>query len=193
MTSQINKTSLRKSFRQQRRRLSDSQQQQSALAICNQLEELSFTNTTFAAYLANDGEPSLLPFIELSWQHNKQVVLPVLHPFSKGYVLFQDYRPYTAMITNRFGITEPALNCANIAILNEIDVVLMPLVAFDKHKNRLGMGGGFYDRTLASACKLTKRPKFIGIAHNNQCYNGSLPKESWDIVLDHVVTPDYIL
>jgi 5-formyltetrahydrofolate cyclo-ligase len=74
----------------------------------------------------------------------------------------------------------------------ELDVVLAPLVVFDENRNRIGMGGGFYDRSFAmrkdAAISL---PVLIGVAHELQKVEQIIP-EDWDVRLDMVVTDQAI-
>ena len=71
-----------------------------------------------------------------------------------------------------------------------MDVILMPLVGFDKHKNRLGMGGGFYDKTLSFHNKLKefRVPKLFGLAFDSQEVD-QLTSQPWDVPVDGIVTP----
>jgi len=87
-----------------------------------------------------------------------------------------------------FGIPEPA--DGHPRPLATHDVVLAPLVAFDSEGHRLGQGGGFYDRAMAS--RNSGRPVMIGIAHSFQMVD-SVPVESWDVPLDAVVTEDSVI
>ena len=129
-------------------------------------------------------------------QAPKQFALPVLHPVCKGHLLFLFYSSHTALVKNKYKIKEPALSCQNVLPTSQCDVILMPLVGFDIKGNRLGMGGGYYDRTLAFT--RTKRhsqdqlspnnPKLVGIAHDIQKVK-SLPIAPWDVPLDAIVTP----
>ena len=155
-----------------------------------------------AVYLANDGELDPMRFIHWCWQQNKNIYLPVIHPFSPGNLLFLHYHQNSEMQTNKYGILEPKLDVRLIKSINDIDIICTPLVAFDLTGNRLGMGGGFYDRTLSSwfkhysfvnkeknayERKLTK-PYPIGLAHDIQLID-AIPSQLWDIPLPEIVTP----
>ncbi|MAD76150.1 MAG: 5-formyltetrahydrofolate cyclo-ligase [Rheinheimera sp.] len=141
----------------------------------------------FALYLANDAELNTEPLIQALWHAGKDVYLPVLHPFCPGYLLFLHYGKTTELQPNRFGIPEPQLNCANIMPVAALDIIFTPLVAFDVSGNRLGMGGGFYDRTL-SQLPADSYCQIIGLAHNCQQVD-NLPTASWDIPLQQLITP----
>ncbi|BBN82699.1 hypothetical protein PA25_26840 [Pseudoalteromonas sp. A25] len=81
------------------------------------------------------------------------------------------------------------MNCSHICPLYELDYLLMPLVAFDHLGNRLGMGGGYYDKTLARYYKEhMKKPELIGLAHDCQKVE-QLPTEAWDVPLQQIITP----
>ena len=86
---------------------------------------------------------------------------------------------------NRFKIPEPKKTQGNLLRPEIIDAVLVPLVAFDQHGNRLGMGGGYYDRMLK---KLSAQCLIIGIAYDFQ-YTETLPAEAWDMPMTEVITP----
>ncbi|MEQ3639487.1 MAG: 5-formyltetrahydrofolate cyclo-ligase [Alteromonas sp.] len=118
--------------------------------------------------------------------------LPVLHPFCKGHLLFLKYGPHTTLVKNKYNIDEPELACPNVIPTSTIDAILMPLVGFDNKGNRLGMGGGYYDRTLAFTRFTQQSPILIGIAHDEQEVD-TLPYASWDIPLDVIVTPKRVL
>ena len=192
----LTRAQLRATLRQARNALSASQQQQAADAVASQLLAPALTSdtATVAYYLPNDGEVNLTPFAKKITGDNASVelALPVLHPFSKGHLLFLRYHDSTRMHTNRFGIDEPALDCTAVIPPPALDVILMPLVGFDSQGNRLGMGGGFYDRTLANRHSWPTRPRLIGIAHDCQQVD-ALPVASWDVPLDAIVTPTQII
>lgn len=140
-----------------------------------------------ALYLANDGELDTYPLIQALWQLGKIVYLPVVHPFAAGYLLFVRYDKDTLLYPNKFGIPEPLAECHRLLPVNQLDIVFTPLVAFDNRGNRLGMGGGFYDRTL-SQLPPDSHYKIIGLAHSCQQVE-ALPIEAWDIPLKQIITP----
>jgi 5-formyltetrahydrofolate cyclo-ligase len=139
-----------------------------------------------ALYLANDGELDLQPFINWCWQQNKQVYLPVLHPFCSGHLLFLLFERDSKMLKNQYGILEPKLDVNKVCPLSQLDLLFTPLVAFDSKGARLGMGGGFYDRTLTNWQQHKVTP--IGLAHDCQQVD-AIPVEYWDIPLPQIITP----
>ncbi|MGL5045488.1 MAG: 5-formyltetrahydrofolate cyclo-ligase, partial [Plesiomonas sp.] len=107
---------------------------------------------------------------------------------------FLAYRPDTRMTLNRYNIAEPRLDVRDLIPASALDLICTPLVAFDDRGHRLGMGGGFYDRTLAAfmptkmAVSPPKVPQIIGLAHDCQRVN-AVPQEAWDIPLPAILTP----
>ena len=144
-----------------------------------------------AIYLSVDGEINTSLLIDWLWQQGKSVTLPVIHPFSKGHLLFLEYKKDTPLILNKYQILEPKLDKTQVVPVNELDVIITPLVAFDHCGNRLGMGGGYYDRTLVNWERNQKGPMPIGIAHACQQVD-ELPIESWDVPLPKIITPKQI-
>jgi len=179
---------LRKLIRERRQNFSDNEQQQASKLILQRLATHKKVQAaqTIALYLANDGELDLMPFIKWCWQQNKQVYLPVLHPFCAGHLLFLLFEKNTVMAKNHYGINEPTLNVSKVCPLSQLDVICTPLVAFDSSGARLGMGGGFYDRTLSNWQQHNVYP--IGLAHDCQQVE-KIPTEHWDIPLPEIITP----
>ena len=177
---------LRQQIRKTRANLTALQQQQAEDSITQQalalIEERNAQH--IALYLSFDGEISTEKLIKTLWVQGKQVYLPVLHPFNPNHLLFLRYLPDTPMLKNKFGIWEPKLNVQNVLPLDELDILFTPLVAFDKQGNRLGMGGGFYDRTLQHWQKSPFIP--VGLAHQCQQVE-QLPAEVWDVPLHQIL------
>lgn len=190
----MKRSEIRDLVRKKRNLLSLKEQKIAANSIKVNLSQLlnSYNNAKIALYLSNDGELKTSKLIYKLQQDNHEIYLPVIHPFTPGNLLFQKYEKNSPMKANRYGIFEPELNCSHVCPVNELDIIFTPLVAFDDSGNRLGMGGGFYDRTLARYyTEGWQKPLLIGIAHNCQKVE-SLPIESWDIPLKTIVTPEKI-
>ena len=184
---------LRRKLQQIRRNLTAEQQSEAACLVADKLEQrlsnLEPRQTTVAVYKSFSGELPTSAIIQKLWQLGFNTVLPVLHPFAKGHLLFLHYAPDTPMTTNKYGIAEPELNAQYVVPLSNIQILLMPLVGFDSQGNRLGMGGGYYDRTLAQWHN-GNRPNLspIGLSYNEQQVE-KIPVESWDIPLPEIITP----
>lgn len=184
----LSRQDIRQFIRQRRRALTSAQQiefgQQAAARMLDWPPVVMAQ--TVAVFLSFDGELDTQPLIEQLWQAGKRVYLPVLHPFSAGNLLFLHYHPQSQLVTNRLKISEPKLDVRDVLPLDQLDVLITPLVAFDEHGQRLGMGGGFYDRTLQNWQAHGIQP--VGYAHDCQQVE-ALPVEEWDIPLPAVVTP----
>ncbi|HGO5814668.1 TPA: 5-formyltetrahydrofolate cyclo-ligase [Mannheimia haemolytica] len=178
------RSQLRQAMRLKRQSLTAGQQTQAAESIIPQALSLieSYQASHIAFYLPFNGEISPLPLMEQLLQQGKKLYLPLLHPFTSGQLLFLNYNCKTSLKFNRLRIQEPLLDVRNIIPLQELEMIFTPLVACDKAGNRLGMGGGFYDRTLAQAPHLIS----VGLAHECQQVE-QLPIESWDMPLDHII------
>lgn len=182
---------IRQQIRQRRRALTLTQQHhfaEQAAARMMAYPPMVMAHTV-ALFLSFDGELDTRPLIEQLWRSGKRVYLPVLHPFSPGNLLFLHYHPHSELVMNRLKIYEPALDVRDVLPLNRLDVLVTPLVAFDAQGQRLGMGGGFYDRTLQHWQEYTLQP--VGYAHDCQ-FVEALPVEEWDIPLPAVVTPSKV-
>lgn len=141
-----------------------------------------------ALYFSVDGEIDTAGVIDWCLKRGKKVALPVLHPFSKGNLLFMNYDTNTIMVKNKYNIPEPELNVQYVIPLNRIDILFTPMVAFDHEGNRLGMGGGYYDRTLQTYHQDHTGPYPIGLALDIQEVD-ALPTEIWDVPLPEIITP----
>lgn len=186
----LTRSQLRRHIRQLRRSLTTEQQQRASeyLAL-NLLNHPDLHRAKhIAIYLPNDGE--IDPHLYMSMARRKGITfyLPVLHPIHEGHLVFSPYHDGIKLKANRFGIPEPSFSDGLKRPPWALDAVLFPLVGFDEHGGRLGMGGGFYDRTFAfSRLRPRLAPKLIGLAHDFQKVK-ELPVEPWDVPLHGVVT-----
>lgn len=182
---------IRQSIRKVRRELTANQQQAAAQKITqNAITHPKISQAQhIALFLSFDGEIDTQPLIDKLWQQGKNIYLPVLHPFNLHNLLFLRYTSETELVKNRFNIAEPSLDVTQVLPINDLDIMLIPLVAFDSEGQRLGMGGGFYDRTLSNWQQ--KRFYPIGLAHDCQ-HVEKLPCAHWDIPLPEIITPQKI-
>lgn len=138
-----------------------------------------------AAYFAVNGEIGLEPLIEQALSAGKEVYLPNLERQS---LRFSPYFPSQKMRVNRYRLPELDVDESEMLAPAALDLVLAPLVVFDAACNRIGMGGGFYDRSFSfRKNRAADKPVLIGVAHELQRVERIVP-EDWDVRLDMVVT-----
>ncbi|WP_075184861.1 5-formyltetrahydrofolate cyclo-ligase [Teredinibacter haidensis] len=187
----MNKAALRSHIRSQRNALSSLQQRTAASNLCNQIVKLPEYKRArhIALYFANDGEISPHHLGQTARSQQKKTYYPVL---TRQQMIFRPYKGRQKLMKNRFNIPEP-LPRYRARQVRELDIVFLPLVAFDEEGNRLGMGGGFYDRTFAFKNQSPfVRPLLIGLAHQLQ-QQGQLITEAWDIPLDMIATDKEVI
>lgn len=131
----------------------------------------------------------LTPLIARALSMGKQCYLPVLSPLYHNRLWFAPYKSGMPLLLNRFGIPEPDANWSMMRPAWTLDLMLTPLVAFDADGNRLGMGGGYYDRTLAylERRRHWRRPRLLGTAYSFQQVE-TLPHAEWDVPLHGIAT-----
>lgn len=188
----IARSEIRRHVRLQRRALSARQRRERSQRITTHLATLPEfqRGVHIALYLPNDGEAAPTELLEVRRAHGKYWYLPVLGLAYENRLWFMPYRPGTTLVPNRFGIPEPVSRRRNAARKPwALDLVLTPLVAFDAAGNRLGMGGGFYDRSLGFLRQRQhwRKPRLIGVAYAFQQVE-QLPTADWDVPLDAIVT-----
>jgi len=186
-----NRSAQRKQLRARRNALTETERLEHAVSLCRLLthQPVFRSSRRIAAYLPADGEVETTPLIELAWRMGKQVYLPVLIPYRASRLWFARYEPGTPLVKNRFGIAEPAHIHRRRIAPQALDLVLAPLVGFDHNGHRLGMGGGFYDRSFAYLLhrKYWCKPRLVGLAYDFQQLPG-LPAKPWDVPLTAVAT-----
>lgn len=144
---------LRQHIRAERRALSKEQQYSAQLRVLEQLKGLpeieSAEHIAIYASDVKDGELQTQELIAYLWSKAKRVYLPRIVIGEKGKMAFYSYTPDSILIPNRYGLLEPDPNQEQPILASKLDIIITPLVAFDNANNRLGMGGGFYDRFLS--------------------------------------------
>ena len=185
------KKQLRREMRCRRRALSSDQQQTAGDALSAHLLRLPGLagGRRFAGYLANDGEiDPMLALMKLIGR-GRQCFLPIIVPGRRPKLLFGAFDSSSLFAANRYGIPEPQVGPNEKLKAGELDWLFLPLVAFDRSGNRLGMGGGFYDATLEVLRhrRYWMRPRLVGLAHEFQCVD-RLDIDNWDVPLHGIVT-----
>ncbi len=175
---------LRDALRDRRRKLPPAARIAAAEALALRLLALPFAPATghVAGYWAMDGEIALHVW-QLRLPPGVRYCLPVLGDDNQ--LRFAPWRPGEALVANRFGIPEPAESEALPA--ETMDLIVVPLVGFDASGQRLGMGGGWYDRSLAFRRNRTVPPWLVGAGFSVQRID-MLPAEPWDVPLDAICT-----
>lgn len=183
--------SLRQQIKAKRRLLSRQELQQHSL----QLLHLTINYKPFrqssriAFYHAVSGEMDPRPLMDEAIQSGKTPYMPILRRHPEIGLWFAPYSKNSKLVKNRFGIPEPAFKHRQLIRPWSLDMVFVPLVSFDNRGHRLGMGGGYYDRTFAFKLRRThlSGPKMVGLAHDFQ-YQTSIDNNPWDVPLDCVIT-----
>lgn len=162
------------------------------LAIENFLATAEYRRCkSLAAFYPVRHELDLRPLMEQCWRDGKKVFLPHLLPRPFQKMRFLPYQPDTPMKLNRFQIPEPALSSRHEIPIRQLDIVITPLLAFGRHGERLGMGGGFYDRTFAFLNRSSYiKPRLWAIALEAQSVE--LQANPWDVPLHGVATEQEI-
>jgi 5-formyltetrahydrofolate cyclo-ligase len=186
--------SLRKRLRRARRQLSKREQREHAerAALLLARSHLARGDMRIALYKPCNGEIDPEPIRQRLPGHHDWY-LPVLRRHAHGRLWFVRDAENAPMRENRFGIPEPSRRRRQLAPTHGLDLIIVPLVGFDRHCNRIGMGGGYYDRSLAflRTRQHWLRPRLVGLAHECQRVDLIEP-QPWDISLDAVVTEQAI-
>jgi 5-formyltetrahydrofolate cyclo-ligase len=170
-----------------RRKMHVDERHDASQKICRRFTRstIFLASHAIGCYLPAYDEVDTLPVIERAWCANKRIFVPVLRKRYK--MLFREMRPDTPLEKNDYGIWEPTSG----AFLSprKLDAVIAPTVAFDDDNNRIGMGGGYFDRCFAYLRyrKIWLRPKLVGLAFECQRVE-KISANPWDIPLYRVFT-----
>ena len=181
----------RRRLRALRRSMPRAERAAAARAIAARLRRLGCARPGLrvAAYLAMPGEASLADFLAAASATGTRLWVPRIASRRRRTLEFVELAPGASLRRGAYGIAEPA-GCGRPVRIGNLDVVLVPLVAFDRAGHRLGMGAGYYDRALAARRdrgRAYRRPKLVGIAYACQEVDSIEPR-AWDVALDAVVT-----
>ncbi|GAA1342396.1 5-formyltetrahydrofolate cyclo-ligase [Arthrobacter roseus] len=188
------KDQTRKQFRSLRSELSRAEQQDAAYALAHQaeplLEELyDGAPGTIAGYLSVGAEPGTAHLMELLAARGYDVVVPVCEP---GYKLsWTRWGLDVEMAPSpRSWVSEPVGPRLEFDDLPPLKLVLVPALVLDRRGNRMGHGGGYYDRFLASLYLEPNRPATVGVVHTHEVVEpGTFECDPHDMTIDGVLTP----
>ncbi|MCI6863828.1 MAG: 5-formyltetrahydrofolate cyclo-ligase [Anaerobiospirillum succiniciproducens] len=177
----------RNEIRQKRKALHEDE-----VAKCSELvrrvvleHEFLKQNRCIASYHSFSGEIDTVEINKALRLAGHHMALPVIHPEEKGLMDFYSYEKPEDLILNRFKIPEPVVSAENLVQPHNLEVVIVPLVGFNEKGERLGMGGGYYDRMLK---KISCECLTLGLAYDFQLIP-EIKSQPWDMPLDEVITP----
>ena len=172
---------LRRKLKAMRSRLSAAGKMSAAEAVAQHvLAHLPNTGGYLAGYWATGGEVPL-HILQLRLPADWIWCLPVVQHDRQ--LLFAPWRADDALVTNRYGIPEPDIELGSCLAPDAMTVVLLPLLAYTRQGQRLGMGGGYYDASYAFRQQRPAPPLLIGIGYACQELV-TLDNQDWDVRLD---------
>ncbi|MGH8212286.1 MAG: 5-formyltetrahydrofolate cyclo-ligase [Rhodanobacteraceae bacterium] len=188
------RTRLRAEMSARRSALGAAERIAAAEGVARALERLPefMVDANVAGYWAVRGELPLNLVVASLHSRGQHYLLPVLEEDLPRSLRFAEYRTGDALKPNRFGIPEPR-NAVPVEG-RQLDLALLPLLAFDARGNRLGTGGGFYDTTFSFLRDRGQAatPLLVGIGYDFQQVE-SLPAENWDVALDYIATDETLI
>ena len=179
------KQSMRAQLRDRRRALDKEQQLAASLQLANYATRVPAWDTasTVALYLPNDGEIDPTPLAIAASSGGKTIALPVVSGEHLEFAVWEGPPSLSSSLQrNRYNILEPTESAARVS-LQKIDLLCVPLVAWDRRGGRLGMGGGYYDRYLANG----DSPVLMGLGHAWQEVPG-VPCGPQDVRMNFIAT-----
>jgi 5-formyltetrahydrofolate cyclo-ligase len=183
----VDKADLRRRFRAMRDALSDSQ----AAELSRQAQERILELRTWREarsvllYVGCRGETTTDRLLRTAWDDGKTVLLPRCLPASPGEMELACARSGHDLKPGLYAIPEPDPETCRAVVSPAVDLVVVPALAFDHRGYRLGQGGGYYDRLLAS--EPFSHTLAIGLAYDFQVVD-RLPVDSWDRPVAAVAT-----
>ena len=188
---QILRQQLRHRLRAQRVTRSEEQAVTAAQICCEILisHKIFRSARHIAGYMAIERELDPMSFLRAACAAGKSVYLPRIT--GKREMEFLPWQPGAMLRENSFGIPEPVSDRRARRDPRDLDLVLVPLLGFDQNGNRLGFGGGFYDKAFAFRNARQAPPLLCGYAYADQRCE-AIEVANWDVSLDAVVTPEGI-
>lgn len=140
-----------------------------------------------ACYFSVGSEIQTQFIIEAIWRANKKCYLPILSVEKKGFLHFGEYTQNSQLTKNQLGISEPECIAGHCDVPSQLDLVVVPLIAFDRNGNRVGSGAGYYDRTFSFKNSRDSKPILCGFAFSSQEIE-RIDAEAWDVKCNFILT-----
>lgn len=183
---------MRQALKNRRANIQATQRQQKSILAAKHFKNwlIHRNDQHIACYFSVGDEFPTQPICEQINKAGKTLYLPILDTKKPGHLIFQAYQDHQEMRDNPFGIAEPLPNTSLQIPNTKLDLVITPLVGFDTQGHRIGMGGGYYDRSfsfLLDSNDNGPRPFLLGLAYEVQRVE-MIPAQPWDIPLNGILT-----
>lgn len=180
------KGDLRKCMKEKRAALSEEEALQKNQAIHSKLLASSVLEEAekILVYLSFDHEIDTRPLIDRWLEEKRQVYVPVMEAETRSIFPVRIFEGYRNLPKNNYGIQEPSLDEASVLDVGQLDLVIVPGLAFDKLGNRLGYGGGYYDRFIP---KLSETAKTVALCYGFQLVE-EVPVDPFDQKIQLILT-----
>ena len=181
---------LRRQLQDSRKAMPQQMARQDSEAICQRIAPLLQQCKHIAIYIAFGREVNVESLLSFFAANDQCAYVPIVMPENR--MMFAPIDEHTPTKLNQYGIKEPEVDSSLFVKSRQLDAVVVPLVGFDEQCNRMGMGGGYYDRCFARKLDDIKAPALIGAAYESQCVE-TVHAQSWDVPLDYVVTESRVI
>ncbi|MEO7936099.1 MAG: 5-formyltetrahydrofolate cyclo-ligase [Dokdonella sp.] len=194
MTLDDQRKTLRAELRARRKALSASDRIAAANGVANTLDQLAdfIVDPRIAGYWAIDGELPLHIVVANLARRGQQYCLPRITGARQ--LSFVTWRFGADLEANRYGIPEPVCTESDLIAPKDVDIILLPLLGFDRQGHRIGYGGGYYDASFAFLRERSEAvsPLLVGIGYAAQQVDAIEPAD-WDVSLDYVATENELI
>ena len=195
MTDASRRDVIRRKMRAYRQGLTPAKQDHASVTLCQTaLSSAHFTNaSTIAFYWPIDGEINPIPLMRAALKSGKCCTLPVVPEEEEDLLTFQRVTGSTRFVKDKFGVWAPRPAAAGVVTPTDHDLILTPLVGYTRTGDRLGFGGGFYDRLFDAMGHTANLPLKVGCAHQGQEITSDWTPAPWDRPLDVVLTDQALI
>ena len=195
MTETSQRTVMRRKMRAFRQALTPSEQNHASATMCEiAMSSSHFTRaSTIAFYWPIDGEINPIPVMRAALKSGKCCTLPVVPDEKEGLLTFQRVTGSTSFMRDKFGVWTPRHTAAGVVTPTDHDIILTPLVGYTRKGDRLGFGGGHYDRLFDDIGHASNLPLKVGCAHQGQEITSNWSPAPWDRPLDVVLTDQALI